>query len=169
MAQHGIDNVEIHHQRWPDGSDTLSADFSLAAHVSYDVRDINGFLDGVERATRERCHVILMDRAPSSAFVRLWEQVHGEPRRQLPGMREFLHVLLARGATPEVRLSWRRMRPMGDDDIRESARRRLWLAEGSEKDQTLQRLLAELPEGEDFQLPLVIALISWQPVGSRPH
>jgi hypothetical protein len=56
------------------------------------------------------------------------------------------------------------MRPMDDADILESARRRLWLAEGSEKDQKLQRLLAELPEGiDDFQLPRAIALISWRP------
>ncbi|HYI15668.1 MAG TPA: class I SAM-dependent methyltransferase [Thermomicrobiales bacterium] len=164
MAEHGIDNIDIHHLRWPEGSDELQADFSLAAHVGYDIRDINGFLDGMDRTTSQRCCVVLMDRAPSGGFTRLWHQIHGEYRHQLPGAREFLHLLLARGAMPEVRLTWRQMRPMGHDDIRESARRRLWLSEGSEKDQHLQRLLAEMPEGlDDFQLPSVIALITWQP------
>jgi SAM-dependent methyltransferase len=164
MVEHGIENIEVHQLRWPEGSDELRADFSLASHVGYDIRDINGFLDAMERTTRERCCVVLMDRAPSGGFVRLWEQIHGEYRHQLPGAREFLHLLLARGAMPEVRLTWRQFRPMGTDDIMESARRRLWLSEGSEKDQRLQRLLAELPDGvDDFQLPSVIALITWEP------
>jgi len=164
MQEHGIDNIDIHHLRWPEGSEALKADFTLAAHVGYDIREINAFLDGIERATRERCCVMLMDRAPSGGFTRIWEQIHGEFRHQLPGAREFQHLLLARGAMPEVRLSWRRMRPMGDMDIVESARRRLWLSEGSEKDQQLQHLLAAMPEGiDDFQLPSVIALITWVP------
>lgn len=164
MAEHGIENVEIHHGRWLEVAGEVEADFTLMAHVGYDIRDINAFLDGIELATRERCCAMLMDRAPSGGFTRLWQQVHGEHRHQLPGAREFLHLLLARGAMPEVRLSWRRMRPMGDEDIRESARRRLWLTEGSEKDQHLQRLLADIPDGiDDFQLPRVIALIMWEP------
>jgi hypothetical protein len=73
-------------------------------------------------------------------------------------------LLLARGAMPEVRLIRREMRPMGDADILDSARRRLWLSEGSEKDQRLQRLLAEVPDGiDDFQLPRMVALITWEP------
>jgi SAM-dependent methyltransferase len=164
MAEHGIDNVEIHQLRWPEGSEGIQADFTLAAHVGYDIRDINAFLDGIERATRQRCCVMLMDRAPSGGFTRLWEQIHGEYRHQLPGAREFLHLLLARGAMPEVRLVQRQLGLMDDEHIRESARRRLWLSEGSEKDQQLQRLLAELPDGvDDFQLPRVVALITWEP------
>lgn len=165
MAEHGIENVEIHHGRWLDLAADVEADFSLVAHVGYDIREINAFIDGIERATRERCCVILMDRAPSGGFTRLWEEIHGGYRHQLPSAREFLHLLLARGAMPEVRLSRRRMGPIDDEHIRETARRRLWLTEGSEKDQQLQRLLAERPEGiDDFQLPSVIALITWQPL-----
>ena len=164
MAEHGIDNIEIQHGRWLEVAANVEADFSLLAHVGYDIREINAFVDALERATRERCCVMLMDRAPSGGFTRLWEQVHGEYRYQLPGAREFLHLLLARGAMPEVRLTQRQMRPLGADDIRENARRRLWLSEGSEKDQHLQRLLADMPQGiDDFQLPSVIALITWEP------
>jgi hypothetical protein len=166
--EHGIANLDIRDWRWPEGAGEVRADFTLVAHVGYDIREINPFLDAVEQATRERACVTLLDRAPSSGFVRIWEQVHGEPRHQLPAMREFLHLLLARGATPEVRLERRRMRPLEEADIRDSARRRLWLQEGSAKDQHLQRLLDDVIAGgsDDLQFPTVIALITWEPRGA---
>jgi predicted O-methyltransferase YrrM len=167
MAEYGIENIDVRDYRWPEGADELRADFSLAAHVGYDIRDINAFIDGMERATRETCCVMLMDRAPSGGFVRLWELVHEEPRHQLPSMREFLTILLARGATPEVRLARRPPHAMLDEDIRSNARRRLWLQEGSAKDQRLQQILdATLREHvDDYQLPRVISLITWEPLG----
>jgi SAM-dependent methyltransferase len=166
MEQHGIANVTAQQLRWPEGADELTADFSLTAHVGYDIREINPFLDAVERATNELCVTMLMDRAPSGGFVRLWEQIHGEPRQTLPAMREFLHLLLARGAVPTVELYPREHRAWTEDDLRSEARRRLWLAEGSEKDQRLQALIsAELAAGVDnYQTPMAIALIAWQPV-----
>ena len=45
---HGITNIELHDYRWPEGSDKVSADISLNSHVGYDIRDINGFVDGLE-------------------------------------------------------------------------------------------------------------------------
>jgi SAM-dependent methyltransferase len=165
-AQHDISNVSARELRWPDGSDRLRADFTLTAHVGYDIREINPFLDGVEQATGELCVALLMDRAPSGGFIRLWEQVHGEPRQSLPAMREFLHVLLARGAAPEIELYPRDHRQWDENDLRSEARRRLWLAEGSEKDQRLQALISEeLAAGvNDYQTPMLIAKIQWRPV-----
>jgi SAM-dependent methyltransferase len=163
--EHGIDNVEIRDFRWPDGSDELSADFSLNSHVGYDIRDINAFIDGLERASQEWCISLLMDRAPSGGFVRLWERVHGFKRQQLPAMREFVHLLLARGASPAIEFFPRHFRPWSYEDLIESARRRLWLVEGSEKDQLLLRLLAEERAGiENYEQPTMIALIRWRPV-----
>lgn len=166
MTQHGITNIDIQPARWPEEAADLSADFALVAHVGYDIREINAFLDALERATRERCVMILMDRAPSSGFLRLWEQVHGEPRYQLPGMRELLMLLLARGSAPDVRVMPRHAPRWEEEDIRSSARRRLWLREGSEKDQRLQALLDEAFEAgiDTLELPSVIAMISWPPV-----
>jgi SAM-dependent methyltransferase len=166
MTEHGIDNIDIRDLRWPEGADTVEADFSLAAHVGYDIRDIGGFIDAMERATRELCCAMMMDRAPSGGYVRLWEEVHGEHRYQLPGMREFVQLLLARGATPEIRLGRRQTHSMDEDDVRAGARRRLWLQEGSEKDRTLQALLDRLlaDGSDDFQLPRVVALVTWEPV-----
>lgn len=164
--EHGIENVEVLPHRWPEGSETVNADISLAAHVGYDIRDINGFVDGMERATSDLCIVLMMDRAPSGGFTRLWEAVHGFPRQQLPAMREFLHLLLARGATPEVELYPRTGRKLDEDGLRAEARRRLWLAEGSEKDRRLQEILTrEIEQGvDDYQRPTNIAMIRWRPL-----
>lgn len=163
--QHGITNIDIRDYRWPEGSDEVSADISLSAHVGYDIRDINAFVDGLERATNRLCISLMMDQAPSGGFVRLWEKVHGFKRQQLPAMREFVHLLLARGATPAIELFPRSFRSQNEDDLRENARRRLWLVEDSEKERKLQQILDdELAAGiDDYQQPTVIALISWQP------
>ncbi len=160
-----INNVEVLSLRWPEGSDRLNVDFSLMAHVGYDITDINAFIDGLERATRVRCFASMMDRAPSSGFERLWQQVHGEERIVLPAMREFIHLLLARGAAPDVRIYRRDVHPHTPAEIRGFARRRLWLAEGSEKDQHLQQLLdAEFEKGTgQFERRSVVSLISWEP------
>lgn len=165
LERHGIDNVVQRDLRWPAGSDEIQAHCSLAAHVGYDIREINPFIDGLERVTSERCVALSMDRAPSGGFERLWEQVHGEPRQTLPAMRDLVHLLLARGAAPEIRVFPRNHEEWTPDELRSSARRRLWLAEDSEKDQRLQSLLdAEIDSGaNDFQVPLLIAMVSWRP------
>jgi hypothetical protein len=107
-----------------------------------------------------------MDRAPSSGFIDLWQQVHGEPRHLLPGFRELLQLLLARGATPDVRIMPRGKFELTLDELRENARRRLWVTEGSEKDRRLQALLDEQQYAgrADLGFPTAIALIAWTPV-----
>jgi hypothetical protein len=164
-AEHGIDNLEIRDYRWPEGSDAVHADISLNSHVGYDIRPINAFIDGLERASSQLCVALMMDRAPSGGFVRLWERVHGFKRQQLPAMREFVALLLARGATPEIELFPRSFRPKDDEELLTSARRRLWLVEGSEKDRKLQQILAEERAGIDnYEQPTAIAMIRWQPM-----
>ncbi|MGA7670407.1 MAG: methyltransferase domain-containing protein [Nitrolancea sp.] len=161
----GINNVEVLPLRWPEGSESVKVDYSLMAHVGYDIVEINPFLDALERSTRKRCFASMMAHAPSSGFETLWQEVHGEPRFTLPAMREFLHLLLARGATPDVRIYARDVAPHEPDEIRASARRRLWLTEGSEKDRKLQRLIDEDLGREDRILRRrhVVSLISWEP------
>lgn len=163
IERHGIQNIEQLDLRWPEGSEEIEADLSLASHVGYDIRNINEFIDGMERATRERCIVLMMDRAPSGGFDRLWEQVHGEPRMRLPAMREFVHLLLARGAAPEIRNFARDHEEWTPESLLASARRRLWLAEGSDKDLKLQALLQqeEITGETDYQTPVMISMIAW--------
>lgn len=164
IERHGMTNIEQHNFRWPDGSDELTADFSLASHVGYDIRDINGFIDGMEQATSELCVTLMMDRAPSGGYEKLWEPVHGEPRHRLPAMPEFVQILLARGTVPEIRLFPSTGRPHTEEEWLESARRRLWLVEGSDKDRHLQELLADIDLDEaDFNLPSHVAMVSWRP------
>ncbi len=163
--EHGIENIEVHDLSWPDGSERLRADISLNSHVGYDIRNINAFVDGLELASRDLCISLLMDRAPSGGFVRLWEKVHGFKRQQLPAMREFVHLLLARGASPEIELFPRNFRRWEEGDLLRSARQRLWLVEGSDKDHKLQQVLEEERAAgiDDYQQPTLIAMISWRP------
>lgn len=164
-ARYGIANIELAPLRWPEGAASVRVDYSLVAHVGYDIRDILPFIEATERATAERCFWVLMDRAPSGGFTRLWEQVHGEPRLQLPGMREFLHLLLARGAAPDVRIVTRQGWQIPPEELPDAARRRLWLREGSDKDRRLQDLLAaEVAAGTtDWGFPTIVALMHWSP------
>ena len=171
-TQSGIANVEIVDQRWPAGSEQIQVDYSLMAHVGYDIREINAFVDALERATRRRCFASLMDRAPSSGYERYWPAIHGEERVVLPAMREFIHLLLSRGSTPEVRIYPRDVEPHTPDEIRRIARMRLWLSEGSAKDQVLQHILDEELERSPHALhqPHAVALISWEPApGNVPR
>ena len=165
MAEYGITDIEILPERWPAAAEGVEVDAALMAHVGYDLPDIGGFLDAFEGASRQWCCAVTMDRAPSGGFGKLWETVHGEERYDLPAMRELLQVLLARGATPEVRIVERRLRVMDEDDLRASARRRLWLREGSEKDRKLQAEIdAMLARGErNWGFPQAVAVIVWQP------
>jgi len=165
MTQHGISNIDIIPERWPAAAGDVEVAAALMAHVGYDLPDIGGFLDAFEGAARQWCCAVTMDRAPSGGFTELWEEVHGEERYNLPAMRELLQVLLARGATPEVRIVERRLRMMDADDLRESARRRLWLREGSEKDKKLQQSIdARQARGEsNWGFPQSVAVIVWQP------
>jgi SAM-dependent methyltransferase len=166
LREHGIGNVEIAPRRWPADAGELRADFSLAAHVGYDLLEINPFIDAMEAATRERCIWLLLDRAPSSGFTDLWQAVHGEPRAPLPALRELLHLLLARGVLPNVRIFPRETPEIAPDDLRASARRRLWLTEGSPKDIRLQALLDDAfrAGGQPADVSSGIGLVSWAPL-----
>jgi hypothetical protein len=75
-------------------------------------------------------------------------------------------LLLARGAAPDIEVFPRDFRRWDDEELIASARRRLWLVEGSPKDQRLQQLLEdERAAGvDDYQQPTLIALIRWRPV-----
>jgi SAM-dependent methyltransferase len=167
--QYGIENLDVINARWPDGAERVSADFSLMAHVSYDIREINPFLDALERATRRRCFAMLMSRAPSSGYTQFWPDIHGEERFLLPALPEFIHLLLARGATPDVQLYPRDVEHYEPDQIRQNARRRLWLSEGSAKDQRLQELVNEAITHsiDDFKERMVVGLVSWAPKQAR--
>ncbi|HET7678282.1 MAG TPA: NTP transferase domain-containing protein [Candidatus Limnocylindrales bacterium] len=168
MTDHGIDNVEVVQASWPMDHPPV-ADVALIAHVGYDIAAIGPFLDALEAAARRLCLALLMERPPPSGADPLWAAVHGQPRRRLPALPEFLALLLARGRLPEVRLHDREPRAFADREaLLGFLRRQLWLRPGSAKDRRLGELVAELPAGEDGSVrlesaPRTVGVVSWSP------
>lgn len=164
-----IANTELRAERWPPAStDEYRADVAFISHVGYDVEAIGPFLDALEAAASRACVAVLMDRPPPSAFSALWPAVHGEPQAELPGLREFLALLLARGALPEMRVAaaedWRFDCPAEAETV---ALRRLWLSPDGPRAARLRDALARtlLPDGDGVRLPYPsrIGLVTWAP------
>ncbi len=172
-AEHGLANIDVHDLRWPPpaGAPDVTADFGLVAHVLYDIDDIGAFLDALEARVRRRCHVVLGNRAPSTAFEPAWTELWGEPLRRLPALPEFLRVLGALGRRFDVRTfpSHRDTEPLSLDDAHAAARRLYWVAEGSERDARLRDLIARQfgdGAGGAIRLPQRInytAVVAWEP------
>ena len=171
-AEHGIGNVRAVLARWPM-PDPPPADVALIAHVGYDVEAIGPFVATLEQAARRRCLAVLMERQPASTIDPFWPLVHGEPRVPLPALPQFLELLAARGARPEVTYLPRPAARYGTfDEVLAFARRQTWVAEGGEKDQRLVAALQEraVESADGWTLPAVemrIGVVSWAPV-ARP-
>ncbi|MCA9824778.1 MAG: class I SAM-dependent methyltransferase [Dehalococcoidia bacterium] len=169
MAEHNIQNVRAIQGRWPAESADLKANSTLISHVGYDIPEIGAFFNAMEHAATDRCVAVLMDRAPASFASPFWPAIHGEPRAELPGAREFLTLLLARGRLPSVRLF---DRPPGTypgaAEAQENLRHQLWVEAGSEKDERLreeiERLAIPAEKGIRFVArPVQTAVIEWRP------
>ena len=177
-AEHGVENLEIIDERWPDAAADVAArggaDVALIAHVGYDIEAIGPFLEAMERVTRRRCLALLMERQPSSIADVCWPPVWGEARVSLPALPELVELLRAMGRDPSVERLEREPRRFGSrDELASFLRRQLWVAEGSEAD---RRFLAALDEvivldedgraGLRDQRPLPIGLVSWRPAAA---
>ena len=168
--EHGIDNIEVFDERWPGASSAPAADVAFISHVGYDIAEIGAFLDEMEAHAARLCVAVLFDRAPISDFATLWAPVHGAERHLLPGMAEFVALLFARGATPELRFLNLAPRVYPDlEALQRSARRPLWVLEGSEQDKRLAeavRARAVRVEG-GFALSRAsrrLGVATWEPV-----
>jgi len=169
IAEAACTNVEVHDGRWPDPAWSDPVDVALAAHSLYDIAEIDAFLEAMERHARRLCVALLRPWARGTALAALFEAVHGEPMRTLPGLREFVALVAARGSAFEVRLAPTEPEPA----IRErdaafaEARRLLWLAEGSAKEQRMRALMEEWwgrPDGIAVPRgPAHIGVVSWTP------
>ena len=169
-AEHGIENVEVFEERWPGESATPVADVAFICHVGYDIADIGPFLDQMDAHASRLCVAVLFNRAPISDFAPLWPAVHGEERHLLPAMSEFVTLLFARGRSPELHFLPLPARFYADlESLQRSARRPLWVLEGSEPDRRLGEAIRRqataveggyvLRKGEERQL----GIVSWQP------
>lgn len=184
MARHGIANVTIHERSWPlsDGP-VPAAEVALLAHVGYDIEAFGAFLDAAEAAVSRRCVAIMRTspgtsarweagptRTPGpSARPRLWQELHGEPRVELPMLAELLVLLVARGSTPEVTMHERQA--WGHESMEaliESTRQMLWLRPGSARDRRMVALVTERATERDGMwaldwTPLPEGVVSWEP------
>lgn len=146
LTAHGVGNIRIVDERWPNAIRSLAplpcADVALIAHVGHDTEAIGPFLDALEAAARRTCVAVMQELPPASIAAPFFLAVHGEPRDPLPALPDFVDLLEARGARPEVELvtrpehAWR-----SRDELLAFLRRQTWVRPGSEGD---QRLGAEL-------------------------
>jgi SAM-dependent methyltransferase len=170
MAEHDIENIEVYDERWPGPSRAPVADVGFMSHVGYDIEEIGPFLDQLEAHSRRLCLCVLLERAPTSEFAALWGPVHGEPRVLLPGLREFVNLLFARGSVPEVRAFQIRPRLFPDlATLQAASRRFLWVREGSEADarlgEAVRALAKPLPGGFVLsERPRNLGVVAWAPL-----
>jgi SAM-dependent methyltransferase len=167
MAEHGIDNIDVVQSRWPMDPPP-SADVALISHVGYDIEDFGPFLDAMEAAASRLCVAVFLSEAPATIAAPAWPAIHGEDRALLPGLRDFLVLLLARGRLFEVTFAGSRP-PVTYHDA-ESAqgfvRLQLFIAEGGEKDRQLREWLESRSGPEGIRLsdtPQQIGVVSWRP------
>jgi len=103
MAEFGIANIDVVSSRFPmTGAPT--GDVALMSHLGYDIEEIGPFLDAVEDAARRLCVAVLVSPSPPYLAEPFWPPIHGEARIPLPGLAEFLVLLLARRRLFELRL-----------------------------------------------------------------
>ncbi len=169
MVEFDVPNVRIIQGQWPL-AELPSADCSLIAHIGYDIEDLGSFLDAMEASTTRRCVAILLSRAPSAIAEPAWPLIHGEERIPLPGLPEFLTVLMARGRLFEVRLTERpAMHYHAPEQALRFLRQQLFIQEGGAKDQELQRILPGLlhETSEGYVMTRAAAsplgVVSWSP------
>lgn len=164
----GIENVRIINARWPL-ADAPTADVALAANVLYDIDDVEGFLEAMEASARRLCVVVMAEFTPPTPVDRLWPDVHGIERAELPALAAFETLLLARGTLFEVRLPERTPTSYAShEDALAQARRHTWVRPGGEKDQRLQVVLRERLVEQDGRYalgwaPVRVGVVSWRP------
>jgi SAM-dependent methyltransferase len=167
----GVTNLDVFDERWPGPSRCPVADCGLISQVGYDIADIGPFLEQFEAHVSRMCVAMLFEGAPISDFGVLWRPVHGEDRHLLPGLREFITLLLARGRLPEIRL-FETPRAVFDslDSLHRTARRPLWVKEGTDQDERLQQAIASIavPVDNGYVLrrgPRMLGVVTWRPAG----
>jgi SAM-dependent methyltransferase len=170
VAEHSITNLDIYAERWPSpSSDAPIADVGFMSQVGYDIEDIGPFVDQLEAHTRRLCAVMLYDRTPLMYFAPLWALVHGEPRVQLPGLREFIALLFARGKAPSLTTISLPQHVFDDiEALHRAARRPLWVLPDTPEDERLSRAVRQLAVPVEGGVgltaqPRVLGLVTWQP------
>ena len=82
----------------------LSGEVSIAAHVTYFVRDILPFLERLASASRERVVIVLAATPPPNRIQHAFNVAHALEFAPVPGYQELLAVLWDMGILPDVRV-----------------------------------------------------------------
>lgn len=99
----GITNARFVQSDWV-GAAGVTGDVALAAHVTYFVRDIESFVRKLHGAARRLVAINVVSEPMPNRYADFFRLLHGEPKAELPGLRELLPVLWELGALPEVRV-----------------------------------------------------------------
>jgi len=98
----GITNARVVRSAWP--AEGITGDVALVFNVTYFVREIVPFIEGLNRASRRRVVVGVWSVPPPAQDTALFELAFGEPEEVVPGHRELLPVLWEMGILPDVRV-----------------------------------------------------------------
>jgi SAM-dependent methyltransferase len=170
VIDRGRSNVQVLNGRWPEAAVTAgTADVVLAAFVLFDLANVVGFLEAMERAARRRCVVSLTEHAPSGGDDELWWELHGEEQATLPALPDFLELMVELGRPVTVTTIRReRAGTLPFDAALDAARRTYWVARGSAKDTRLAALLRARYTGRTGRVRLPTAagpvtVVDWAP------
>lgn len=120
-AEAGITNARAIDGSWPEAAATVRGDVSVVANVTYFVRDIVRFIDGLNAATARLVIVSVWSVPPPSQPAKLHELVFGEPLAMAPSHADLLPVLWELGLLPDVRALPEAFRARGLPQTREDA------------------------------------------------
>lgn len=100
-AEAGITNARFIQSDWLD-SDGVQGDVTLAANVTYFVRDIQRFIQQLEAASRRRVMISVCSVPNPYHNAKLFQQVYGEEQAVVPGHTQLLPVLWEMGVLPDI-------------------------------------------------------------------
>ena len=170
--RYGINNVKLIQTHW-ETTEVDAADVVLCAHVVYTCGDIESFVRKLDANATSEVWVVLFDLPPQHNSYPLWGPVHGEERLWLPALSEFEEVLRELKIQYDVQVLESQHPGSFDNhtDAWNQLRRRLFLSQGSEKDNKLGRVLTNILSEKSGKLhlpdaiPLKSVLVSWKPNG----
>ncbi|MDC0034980.1 class I SAM-dependent methyltransferase [Chloroflexi bacterium] len=163
-----IENVEPVFGLWEDAVIEIH-EGALCSHVTYGIENIEKFLENVNQYASKRVVIIAFMKSPQAHLENLWKEVHDEERVHLPGVPELMDVLWQLDIAPELSI----IEHLGphtygsEQDAITDLRRRLYVNQGTRKDEILIRVLkGDLkPIDEGMELAnsdgRISCLISW--------
>ena len=163
-----IENVSSVFGLWEDAVIDIH-EGALCSHVTYGIENIGKFLENVNRYASKRVVIIAFMKSPQAHLESLWREVHGEERVHLPGVPELMDVLWQLEIAPELNI----IEHLGphiygsEQDAISDLRRRLYVNQGTRKDEILTRVLKSDLKPTDQGMELansdgrISCLISW--------